>query len=290
MRHVFPQGTLPRGLVIVGLALLAVTGARAQDDPVPAPDPKPAADPPAAQPAGVAGEEAESHESRPPAIGDPFPTHLPMVPLPAEGAPVPAEPVAEPAAPNGSRPAEAADGGDPPKRVEPAVDDETGSEGATPAPVVEAPPGQSLADLVGETPRPLVLVFWSSRCVVCERYGEALANLVAKLGDDAAVVLVATGSEQSPEAVREALANADLAVTVFLDPERATAERLGVRVTPSAFVVGADNVLRYRGPIDDDRRARPRDARPLLVPAIEAVVAGREVESGDVPPFGSAVR
>jgi len=290
-RHVFPQGPFVRGLLILGLALLAATGVRAQDKPVPPPGAGTgtgtgtgASVPPSTTGTAGSTDDAPLPAPAPPGVGDLFPTHLPMLPLAPEGAREPTKPAAGATQPpdesTGTSEEDGADAGD---------DPETTTD--TPAePVPEPPPGQPLAELVGETPRPLVLVFWSSKCVVCKRYGEALSELVATLEERAAVVVVATGSDEAPEAVRAALATAGLAVKVFLDPEKETAERLGVRVTPSAFVIGVDNVLRYRGPIDDDRRARPRDSRALLLPAIEALIADREVESGDVPPFGSAVR
>lgn len=150
--------------------------------------------------------------------------------------------------------------------------------------------GVELASLVGDEPRPVVLLFWSGRCAVCKRYAEVLQKLVTALEDKVAVVLVASGAEETPETVRAALDTAKLRVPVLLDTERKAAGVLGVRVTPTAFLVDAEGVLRYRGPIDDDRRARSRDARELLRPAIDAVLAGKPVESGDVRPFGSALR
>ena len=322
MRHVFPkrlsQGparnsrgvgrvAVAPALASLALALVCVAGVRADDDPVPTPVPGPDAKPATADAAGPAAgdaggakpESADAEKPGPPGVGDVFPSRLPIVPLPATGANEAAAGVTE-TAKSGS-PGAAKDGGNtgsPPVKsgAGEKPTDGGGGDGADPAgeaaAVVEsqAPTGQALAALVGETARPLVLVFWSSECVVCSRYAEALAELAETVGDSAAVVIVATGSEEAPDALRKAFAEVGLGAPVFLDPDRAAAERLGVRVTPTAFVVGPDNVLRYRGPIDDDRRARRRDARALLLPAVQAVASGREVEPADVPPFGSAVR
>jgi peroxiredoxin len=154
----------------------------------------------------------------------------------------------------------------------------------------EGEDGVTLATLAGEKPRPVVLVFWSGRCSVCKRYAEVLRKLSSGFGDKVALVLVASGSEETAEAVREAQDAAELRLTTLLDTEREAAAVLGVRVTPTAFLIDAEGVLRYRGPIDDDRRARSRDARELLRPAVDAVLAGKDVENGDVRPFGSALR
>ena len=90
-------------------------------------------------------------------------------------------------------------------------------------------------------------------------------------------------------AVRVALAEAGLDVRVVRDGGD-VAERLGVRVAPTALVFDTERVLRYRGPIDDDRRARGKDARAYLVPAVRAVGEGRAIEAAEVRAFGSAVR
>jgi len=279
MRHVFPQRFFASGLAtLVLVACLSAGGARAQDGA----DTPPAPNPPAEAP------EAEPEKTGPPGIGDPFPTHLPIVPPAGEGAKEPAKPTpSDGETVDGPPPAEGGDVEEPSDGAGESAGEGSPSDGGSES---EPQSGQALSELVGETPRPLVLVFWSVKCVVCERYGEVLAKLTETIGDSAALVVVVSGSDQAPDAVRKALADAGLVVTVYLDPEGAAAERLGVRVTPTAFVVGADNVLRYRGPIDDDRRARRRDARALLLPAVQAVAAGREVDSADVPPFGSAVR
>ncbi len=322
MRHVFPK-RLSRGparnsrgvgrvavvpaLASLALALVFVVGVRADDDPVPAPVPVPDvkpspvdADGPAAGDADAAKpENADAEQASPPGVGDVFPSHLPIVPLPATGASEAAAGAKETAKTDSPGGAEGGGtSGSPPVKTGAGEkpSDAGGGDRADPAEEraalvePEAPTGQALAELIGETARPLVLVFWSSECVVCSRYAEALAELAETVGDRAALVIVATGSGEAPDMLRKAFAEVGLGAPVFLDPDRAAAERLGVRVTPTAFVVGPDNVLRYRGPIDDDRRARRRDARALLLPAVQAVAAGREVEPADVPPFGSAVR
>lgn len=162
--------------------------------------------------------------------------------------------------------------------------------GATPDSAEEPAPPVTLAELRGEGARPVVLVFWSARCTVCKRYGDVLQKLAGAFGEKVRVVLVATGSQETPDAVRESLRASKLALATYLDPGAGAASALGVRVTPTAFLVDAEGVLRYRGPIDDDRRARSRDARELLRPAIDAVLAGKAVENGDVRAFGSALR
>jgi len=259
-RHVFPHA-----LLVLACLLTTFGGVRAQDsDGADGDEPRPAETDgtesdgegegvDAEKPAadGAEAEDATPAEPPgPPAVGEAAPERLSLRALPRPGA--------EPAA------------------VEPGDDE----------PVA----GIETASLAGDTPRPVVVVFWSSRCTVCKRYAEVLQRLAGALGDRAAIVLVASGAEETPENVRQAKDDAKLRLRVLLDTDSQAAKALGVRVTPTALLLDAEGVLRYRGPIDDDRRARSRDARELLRPAVEAVLAGKAVENGDVRPFGSALR
>jgi peroxiredoxin len=139
-------------------------------------------------------------------------------------------------------------------------------------------------------PRARVYVFWSPRCPVCSRYAPTLSKLMDDFGTKATVALVVSSDGDTDEAVAQALAEQELRLPMLRDTEGRAARRLGVRVSPTAVLVDAGGVLRYRGPIDDDRRARQRDARDHLRPALEAVLTGKTVETSEVRAFGSALR
>ncbi len=152
-------------------------------------------------------------------------------------------------------------------------------------------PGLLLADVSGDPERPVVLVFWSLDCPVCRRYGDQLSALAGDWREKANVIVVVSGADQPAGEVRAALEGlGPLHATILLDPVGDAARSMGVRVTPTALVVDAANVIRYVGPLDDDRRARGRDARALLRPAVEAVLAGNAPETAEARAFGSAVR
>ncbi len=146
------------------------------------------------------------------------------------------------------------------------------------------------AELAGDPAIPVVLVFWSSRCPVSARYGATLARLADEFAGRARFVLVASGADETPDAVRRAVEPLRLRAPVYLDTERLAARRLGIRVTPTAFVVDTARALRYRGPLDDDRRMRPREARELVRPALAALLADKPVETPEVRAFGCALR
>jgi thiol-disulfide isomerase/thioredoxin len=147
-----------------------------------------------------------------------------------------------------------------------------------------------LVSFGGDPDKPLVVLFWSTKCPVCRRYAPALRALARDYADRARVVLVFPNGTESESNVSAFLDAQSVALTAALDPKQAAASRLADVVTPTALVVDATGALRYRGPIDDDRRARGRDTTELLRIALDAVIAGKNVENAEPRAFGSVVR
>jgi thiol-disulfide isomerase/thioredoxin len=146
-----------------------------------------------------------------------------------------------------------------------------------------------LTSIRGENKKALVVLFWSPDCPVCKRYVNPYAAL-AKTFDGVTFVVVAADNGPAPSEVAKTLKEAALAVPVYADPGDAAAKQLGVRVAPTALLFDAAGVLRYRGPLDDDRKAKNREPVPYLKSALAAIVAGKDVESSEPRPFGSALR
>jgi thiol-disulfide isomerase/thioredoxin len=147
----------------------------------------------------------------------------------------------------------------------------------------------ALADFA-EPDKPLVALFWSSRCPVCRRYGAALKALAKDYADRAKFVVVFPNSTETPVDARAWLEGEAPSVPGALDRRRDAATKLAVAVTPTALVFDGSGVLRYRGPVDDDRRRRQRDTVDHLKIAIDAVLAGNPVENPEPRAFGSSVR
>src|SRR5205809_1002962 len=70
----------------------------------------------------------------------------------------------------------------------------------------------------------------------------------------------------------------------------APATERSVAATPTALLFDASGALRYRGPLDEDRENRGRDASDLVRAALDAVFAGKPVEKPEPRAFGSSVR
>jgi len=147
-----------------------------------------------------------------------------------------------------------------------------------------------LASLGGDEGRPLVVLFWSARCPVCKRYDAVLKSLAKDYEGRARVVLVFPNATETAEDVKSWLDAETVTSVAALDPTRDAATRLAVVVTPTVLVFDGTGVLRYRGPIDDDRRARRHDETQLLRLALDATLAGKPVENPEPRAFGSSVR
>src|SRR5262245_12984633 len=147
----------------------------------------------------------------------------------------------------------------------------------------------ALADLA-EPGKPLVALFWSSRCPVCRRYGTVLKNLAKEFEGRARFVVLFPNANETADGAKAWLDAEVPAVPGALDRRRAAATGLAIAVTPTALVFDGSGVLRYRGPIDDDRRRRQRDTIDHLKIALDAVLAGTPVENPEPRAFGSSVR
>jgi len=157
------------------------------------------------------------------------------------------------------------------------------SEPAPPSPV-------ALASLAGQPARPLVVLFWSARCPVCRRYNTLFRGLVKEYGDRVAFAVVCPNANETDEYLRGTLRDARIEAPAASDRQGRASEALGVRVTPTALLFDPSGTLRYRGPLDDDRKHRERDTTEHLRLALDAVLGGRDVPSADPRAFGSAVR
>lgn len=138
--------------------------------------------------------------------------------------------------------------------------------------------------------QPTVVLFWSARCPVCRRYGSVVKALGKDYEGRARLVVLFPNATESEIDARAWLDAEGVACQAALDARREAASRLAAYVTPTALVFDAGGVLRYRGPVDDDRRARRRDTVDHLRAALDAVLAGKPVENPEPRAFGSSVR
>ncbi len=138
----------------------------------------------------------------------------------------------------------------------------------------------TLHDLGGK--KGLVVVFLSFDCPNSVGYSSILADLAAGYKDKGVTFLGLCASDDDDAATLAKKANEyKLGFPVYRDEKGAAAEALKAEVTPQAFVLDHNYVLRYRGRIDDGYSARLKKSRNItshdLQKAMDELVAGKPV-------------
>ncbi|HEY9089376.1 MAG TPA: redoxin domain-containing protein [Anaerolineaceae bacterium] len=153
-------------------------------------------------------------------------------------------------------------------------------------------PDFSLSDLDGRPVRLsdrrgriVVLCFWSAECRHAERSDAVLRPLLDQWGERVIYLPVASNANESPAQMRAAAAERDVPLPLW-DANSAVADLYGVRVTPHFFVIDAGGVLRYQGGLDDTTFRKREATRWYVREAVEALLAGWQVEVDQSEPYG----
>jgi thiol-disulfide isomerase/thioredoxin len=170
----------------------------------------------------------------------------------------------------------------------------------TPAPEFELPDVASgrtvrLADSAGR--KGLLVMFLSPHCPYVKHIQQGLAAL-AKDYANAGLGIVAISSndvaqypEDGPDGLRRMAADLGFNFPYLYDEAQAAAKAYRAACTPDFFLFDAERKLAYRGQFDD---SRPRNSIPVtgrdLRGAIDAVLAGREVDPRQRPSIGCNIK
>ncbi len=136
---------------------------------------------------------------------------------------------------------------------------------------------------------PVVFIFLSAECPVAQRYAMRLKRMHAKYKEHGATIIgVYSNENDSVEDVNSYLAKAEYAFPIVKETDGSLARHLGATMTPQAHLVDSAAVLRYRGPIDDNRYVT-RVKHEYLKDALLAVLEGKPVPVKETPAFGCTI-
>lgn len=127
------------------------------------------------------------------------------------------------------------------------------------------------------------VVFVGTACPIANRHAPELATLARKAkAQGGRVVLVYSNPADQAQAKTHAQRYGLTDAVIVCDSDQNLKRSLGAKVTPHAFVLGADGKVLYSGRISDDGagQAKPRGAAPLhheLADALSAALAGKPV-------------
>lgn len=138
-----------------------------------------------------------------------------------------------------------------------------------------------------------VVVCTNTSCPVVEQYLPKLKRLEAEYRDKG-VQFVALNTRQD-DAIVEMASQAvefDIPFPFVKDMDGSCVKALGVSRTPEVAVIDAQQILRYRGRIDDQYRlggAQPNVNEESLKAALDALIEGKEVAVKETPVDGCAI-
>lgn len=137
----------------------------------------------------------------------------------------------------------------------------------------------SLSDHAGKTAT--VVVFLSFDCPVSNSYATTLIELHKKYSDKGVGFLAVVPTDLDAAKVAKKAEEFKYPFPMFADKEQRVAEAFKAVITPEAFVLDHNRVLRYRGRIDNAYSGRlkknPQVTERDLAAALEAVVSGKAV-------------
>jgi len=136
----------------------------------------------------------------------------------------------------------------------------------------------------------VVLLFLGIECPR-SRAAEPRLDDLAKLYGEKGVVFFAINSNwnESAAEISDYVKKAGFTLPVLKDDKNRVADLYKVRIQPTAIVLDGTMTVRYRGLIDD-HKIEEFVRTPFLKKALEAVVAGKNVEVKSTDPEGCTVR
>jgi thiol-disulfide isomerase/thioredoxin len=136
--------------------------------------------------------------------------------------------------------------------------------------------------------RIVMVNFWSAECPWAKRVDQDLLPRLAAWGEGVILLPVAANANELVEMLQEAAAERGL-LRVLHDPHQQVADRYQAVTTPHFYVLDEGGILRYRGAYDDVTFRQRTPSRGYLVEAVEALLAGKNPDPAETPPYGCAV-
>lgn len=136
---------------------------------------------------------------------------------------------------------------------------------------------------------PTLFVFMSTQCPLAKRYTARLNRLHESYAEKGVTVIaVFPNSDETDESISAYLDKVKYPFAAVRDIGGYITQRFGATMTPQAFLVDKDSRLRYRGAIDDNRY-EDRVKERHLATALDAVLAGREVDEPSTKALGCSI-
>ena len=135
-----------------------------------------------------------------------------------------------------------------------------------------------------------VLIFVSTRCPVSNAYNDRMAELASRYQPQGVRFLgVNSNKAEMPDEIASHAKDHKLSFPVLKDAGNKVADLYGASVTPEAFVIDPSGVLRYHGRIDNSQDRGDVKSRDLAE-ALDALLAGKEIQPKEAKAFGCSIK
>ena len=142
----------------------------------------------------------------------------------------------------------------------------------------------TLEDYAGKI---VVLEFWSFKCPPAAAYDERMTALESNYRSRGVVILAVDSNKNEPaDEVRLNRANRKLPFPVLMDQDGTLADSLGASLTPSLVILDGTGTIRYRGAIDNNKRAGEHGRIAYAEDALDALLSGQSVPQAEVKMSG----
>lgn len=126
-----------------------------------------------------------------------------------------------------------------------------------------------------EEKKVVVLIFLATKCPVVDEYIERINTLFKDYKEkDVQIVGIHSNKHETLEEIKQYRKKHKLEFPILLDPNNNIADYFNARRTPEVFVLGNENILLYRGAIDDSRE-KPK--KQYLRPVLDLILDGKVI-------------
>jgi thiol-disulfide isomerase/thioredoxin len=158
-------------------------------------------------------------------------------------------------------------------------------------------PDFELADLDGRAHalsayrgRVTIVAFLATKCPISNDYNERLRALAADYNSrQVAFLAINASADETPGEIRAHAARHGFTFPLLKDGTGSIADAYGATRTPEVYLIDKEGVLRYRGRIDNARKAaqiRRRDVRE----ALDELLAGKAISVPETKSFGCPIK
>jgi len=135
-----------------------------------------------------------------------------------------------------------------------------------------------------------IIVFISVQCPVSNAYTTRMIELAKYAKQNNLLFLgINSNATEDLEDVVSHVKHKKLNFEVLKDEANEVADQFGARVTPEVFLIDKSFMVKYHGPIDDNQR-QDRVEKNYLKDAIDAYLAGQNINPTDVSPKGCIIK